>query len=163
MFGAAIRKIYSVQNAKTQSIADFRLPIADFLLATASGRNRKIGNWQSKIGNALVDHLLGVEMFTSIFCVPPPPNSRPLKTNSATSTMITKITSTATTPALPPPPPSSAMTVSSSCFSLCQGAKNKGGLATPILLRTSKDSIRINIACDGSHLPASHHQPGLSG
>src|SRR6266850_2987453 len=48
-------------------------------------------------------------MLTSIFWVPPPPNKRPLNAKSTTKTMITKITSTATTPVLPPPPLSSAM------------------------------------------------------
>src|SRR5882762_3382990 len=43
-------------------------------------------------------------MFTSIFCVPPPPNKRPLKMNAKAKSRITKITRTATTPVLPPPP-----------------------------------------------------------
>lgn len=52
----------------------------------------------------LLSYLAGVWIFTSIFCVPPPPNNRPLKTTAKAKTIITKITSTATTPALPPPP-----------------------------------------------------------
>src|ERR1043166_3390929 len=96
-------------------------------------------------------------MFTSIFCVPPPRNIRPLKTNSATSTMITKITSTATTPTLPPPPPSSAMTISSCLFDpVYAGGKGKGVAfwSDPILLRIDSVSTatatnrarRLNVA-----------------
>ena len=55
---------------------------------------------------SLVNYLAGVWTLTSIFCVPPPPNNRPLKANRTTSTIITKITRTATTPVLPLPPPS---------------------------------------------------------
>jgi hypothetical protein len=54
-------------------------------------------------------YLLGVEMLTSIFCVPPPPNIRPLNMYNPTNTISTKITTIATTPTLPLPPPSSAM------------------------------------------------------
>src|SRR6266436_3783890 len=46
----------------------------------------------------------GACTLTLIF-VPPPPNNRPLNANKTTTTMITKITRTATTPALPPPSP----------------------------------------------------------
>jgi hypothetical protein len=58
-------------------------------------------------------YLLGVEMLTSIFCDPPPPNIRPLNINNPTSMMSTKIITIATTPTLPLPPPSSAMKDSS--------------------------------------------------
>src|SRR6185369_14852343 len=92
-------------------------------------------------------------MFTSIFCVPPPPNSRPLKTNSATSTMITKITSTATTPVLPPPPPSSsAMTESSCWFSFTQGAKQGKGppfWGDPIVLGIDRVSTALSTNSTG--------------
>jgi hypothetical protein len=47
-------------------------------------------------------YLDGVVTLTSTFLLPP--KNRPPKTNSAATTIMTKITSTATTPALPPPP-----------------------------------------------------------
>jgi hypothetical protein len=52
-------------------------------------------------------YFAGVVTLTSIFLVPPPSNPLPNTKNKATI-MITKITSTATTPVLPPPPPLSS-------------------------------------------------------
>ena len=60
----------------------------------------------------------GALTFTFTFVELPPPNSRPLKTYAAAKITITKITSTATTPALPPPSPLSPIDHS---FRLCRG------------------------------------------
>jgi|SRR6267142_6421091 len=60
----------------------------------------------------------GALTFTFTFVELLPPNSRPLKTYAAAKITITKITSTATTPALPPPSPLSPINYS---FFVCRG------------------------------------------